>query len=191
MKNTPEMKEKIVNAAIEEFGNKGLKFTMDDIAKNLGMSKKTLYAVYNTKEEMFLDVADYCFADIKKSEQDIMNDESMDTITKIREIMSVMPEKYRDRGLSNLYLLKDKFPTIYTRVASYLSTDWDATIELLERGMDEGVIRRVPIPIIKSMVESTLAEFMGNDVLIENGISYEDAMDEMIDIIINGIKVNK
>jgi hypothetical protein len=41
------------------------------------------------------------------------------------------------------------------------------------------------------MVESTLAEFMGNDVLIENGISYEDAMDEMIDIIINGIKVNK
>jgi hypothetical protein len=139
---------------------------------------------------MFLDVADYCFADIKKSEQAILNDGSMDTLTKIREIMGVMPEKYRDKGLSNLYLLKDKFPTIYTKVSSYLSTDWDATIELLEQGMNEGVIRRVPIPIIKSMVESTLAEFMGNTVLVENGISYEDAMNEMIDIIINGIKAN-
>ncbi len=185
-----ETKERIINAAIEEFGRKGLKFTMDDIAKNLGMSKKTLYSVYDTKEEMFLDVADYCFADIKKSEQAILKDSSMDTLTKIREIMGVMPEKYRDKGLSNLYLLKDKFPTIYTKVSSYLSTDWDATIELLEQGMNEGVIRRVPVPIIKAMVESTLAEFMSDTVLVENGISYEDAMNEMIDIIINGIKAD-
>ena len=54
-----EIKEKIIIAAIEEFGKKGLKFTMDDIAKNLGMSKKTLYNVYANKEEMLLELADY------------------------------------------------------------------------------------------------------------------------------------
>jgi hypothetical protein len=139
---------------------------------------------------MFLDVVDTCFSDIKRCEREILNDESMDTLTKIREIMSVMPEKYRNKGLSNLYVLKDKFPSIYSKVSTYLSTDWDATIELLERAMDEGIIRRVQIPVIKSMVESTLAEFMGNTVLVENGIAYEDAMNEMIDIIINGIKAN-
>jgi hypothetical protein len=56
--------------------------------------------------------------------------------------------------------------------------------------MNEGVIRRISIPVIKSMIESTLAEFMGNTVLVENGISYEDAMNEMIDIIIDGIKLD-
>ena len=66
-----EIKEKILNAAIEEFGKKGLKFTMDDIAKNLGISKKTLYNVYDNKEAMLLALADYCFADIKKSEKSL------------------------------------------------------------------------------------------------------------------------
>ena len=39
---------------------------MDDIAKNLSISKKTLYHVYDNKEAMLLALADYCFVDIKK-----------------------------------------------------------------------------------------------------------------------------
>lgn len=189
VKNLTEMKERIMNAAIDEFGKKGLKFTMDDVAKSLGISKKTLYKVYETKEAMFLDVADCCFADIKRSEQAILNDPNMDTLTKIREIMIVLPERYQNKGLSNLYLLKEKYPVIYARVARYLSTDWDATIELLNRGMEEGVIRKISIPVIKSMVESTLQNFMGNTVLVENGITYEEALREMIEIIMDGIKI--
>ena len=63
----PVMKERVINAAVEEFGKSGLRFTMDDVAKNLGISKKTLYKIYDSKEEMLLDVADYSFADIKKA----------------------------------------------------------------------------------------------------------------------------
>lgn len=188
VRNIAEMKERIMNAVIEEFGKKGLRFTMDDISGNLGISKKTLYNVYDTKEAMFLDVADYCFADIKRSEQAILNDPDMDTLTKIREIIGVLPERYQNKGLSNLYLLREKYPAIYERVAVYLSSDWDATITLLNRGMEEGVIRKISIPILKSMVESTLQEFMGDRVLVENGISYEDALREMIEIIMNGIQ---
>lgn len=189
MKNIAEAKERIINAAIDEFGKKGLKFTMDDIAKNLGMSKKTLYNIYDSKGEMFVDVADYCFADIKRSEKEILEDTSLDTLSKIRKIMAVLPEKYKNKGLSNLYVLNEKFPNIYTKVMEHLSTDWDSTIELLEQGIKEGVIRPVNIPVLKSMVESTYKYFMREGVLVENGISYEDALSEMVDIIIKGIEV--
>ena len=40
MKNIEVTKEKILQATISEFSKKGLKFTMDDIANNLVMSKK-------------------------------------------------------------------------------------------------------------------------------------------------------
>lgn len=188
LNDIPVMKERIINAAIEEFGKKGLKFTMDDISRNLSISKKTLYNIYDSKEAMFLDVADYCFSDIKKSEQEIVNDPNLDTLTKIRRIMIVLPERYQNRGLSNLYVLKDKYPMIYKRVTVYLSTDWDATIKLLEQGMKEGVIRRISIPVIKTMVENTFKAFVSESVLVENGIAYEDALNEMIEIVINGIK---
>lgn len=185
-----EAQEMVLNAAIDEFGKKGLKFTMDDIAKNLSMSKKTLYRIFDTKETMLLALADYCFADIKKSERAIVEDDSLDIVTKIEKIMVVLPERYQNIGLSNLYQLKDKYPNIYKRVASYLSTDWDATIMLLEQGMAQGKIRPVSIPILQAMVENTIQSFMQEDVLVENAIAYETAMQEMITIIMRGIRVD-
>ena len=43
-------KEKILEATIKVFNRKGLKFTMDDIASELSMSKKTIYTVLREKE---------------------------------------------------------------------------------------------------------------------------------------------
>lgn len=183
-----EIKEKIINAAIGEFEKKGLKFTMDDIAKNLGMSKKTLYNVYANKEEMLLELADYCFADIKRSEREIADNPELDIVTKIEKIMVVLPERYQNIGLNNLYQLQEKFPKIYGRVANYLATDWDTTIALLEEGMKQGVIRPISIPIVKTMVEGTIQKFFAEGVLIENNIGYEEALQEMINIIMRGIK---
>ena len=38
-----ETQNRIMETVIEEFNKKGLKFTMDDVAKDLHMSKKTIY----------------------------------------------------------------------------------------------------------------------------------------------------
>lgn len=182
-----ELRERILNAAIEEFGQKGLKFTMDDVAKRINISKKTLYNVFRDKEDMFLAVADYCFADIKKSEQEVLKRTDLDVVEKIEKIMVVLPERYQNIGLSNLYQLKEKHPHVYSRVANYLETDWDATIGLLEQGMKEGKIRPISIPVVKAMVESTIQHFFDSGVLVENGLTYEEGLQEMIHVILTGI----
>ncbi len=183
-----DLREKIINAAIDEFREKGLKFTMDDVTKRLSISKKTIYTVFKDKEEMLLAVADYCFTDIKKSEQELLQNPDLDIVEKIKRIMVVMPDRYQNIGLNNLYQLKDKYPGIYKKVETYLETDWDGTISLLEQGMNEGKIRPVSIPLVKAMVESTISHFFASDVLIHNGISYEQGLSEMIDIIMKGIE---
>jgi len=183
-----DQQEKIINAAIEEFREKGLKFTMDDIAKHLGISKKTLYQAYESKDAMLVALADYCFSDIKKSERAIIDDPDMDVVTKIERILVVLPERYQNIGLSNLYQLSEKYPKIYTRVSAYLSTDWDATNRLIEQGVAEGRIRPIALPVLQAMVESTIQKFFADSILVEHGITYEQALQEMIDIIIQGIR---
>ena len=180
-----------MQSQLEEFGRKGLKFTMDDIAKNLSISKKTLYHVYDNKEAMLLALADYCFADIKKSERAIVENPDLDVVDKIEQILVVLPERYQNIGLSNLYQLSEKYPNIYTRVSAYLSTDWDATNALIEQGVAEGKIRPIALPVLQAMVESTIQKFFADSILVEHGISYEDALHEMIQIIIHGIRVEK
>lgn len=182
-----KQKELILEGTVKVFNQKGLKFTMDDVAKGLGMSKKTIYTVFRDKESMFLAMVDYMFDSIKESERRIVEDASLTTQEKIRTILGVMPESYRDVDFRQLYLLKEKYPVIYKQVEKRLETGWERTIALLEQGMEEGVIRRVDIPIVKMMLEATLEQFFQRDVLIRNGISYMDALNEVVAILMDGI----
>ena len=174
-------------STLEVFNSKGLKFTMDDIAKNISISKKTIYKVFNDKEEMFLEVVDYLFDGIKEAENEVANDDSLSTLEKVRKILGVMPNSYMDIDFRQLYVLKDKYPTIYEKIEERLENGWELTISLIEQGMAEGVIRPVQIPILKMMLEASLEQFFKRDVLVTNKISYQDALAEVVNILVDGI----
>lgn len=48
-----KLQQKILEGTIEAFNQKGLKFTMDDLAGILGMSKKTIYTSFQTRLHCF------------------------------------------------------------------------------------------------------------------------------------------
>lgn len=182
-----EIRETILEGTIKAFNRKGLKFTMDDIAKELGMSKKTIYTVFEDKESLFLAMVDYMFDHIKESENAVVANKELSTLEKIRKILGVMPEGYKEVDFRQLYSLRDKYPVIYERVEQRLKTGWETTILLLEQGMAEGVIRKIHIPILKMMLEASVEQFFQRDILIQNQISYYDALDEVVDILVDGI----
>lgn len=182
-----ELREMILEGTIKAFNEKGLKFTMDDVAKILGISKKTIYTVFRDKESMFFTMVDYMFDSIKESERQILADEGLTTLEKIRKILAVIPEGYRDIDFRHLYLLKDKYPAIYAQVENRLENGWETTIALIEQGIEEGVIRPVKIPIVKMMLEAALEQFFQRDILLRNEISYMDALDEVVAILVDGI----
>lgn len=183
-----ELRETILEGTIQAYCEKGLKFTMDDVAKVLGMSKKTIYTVFRDKESLFLTMVDYMFDSIKESEQRVLADDSLSTIEKLRQMLGVLPDGYKDLDFRQLYLLKDKYPTTYKQVERRLETGWETTISLIEQGMEEGVIRRVQIPIVKIMLEASLEQFFQRDILIQNQIAYKDALQEVVDILVDGIQ---
>ena len=186
-----ELREEILEGTLQVFNQKGLKFTMDDIAKRLQISKKTIYTVFQDKEELFLAMVDYLFDTIKESERKVVEDTSLTTLEKVRTILGVMPEGYREVDFRQLYLLKDKYPRIYRQVECRLETGWEPTISLIEQGIEEGVIRPVKIPILKMMMEAALEQFFQRDILIRNQLSYQQALQEVVEILVDGITTKK
>ena len=184
-----ELKTTILEGTLAVFNQKGIKFTMDDIAKTLNISKKTSYTVFDDKESLFTAMVDFLFDSIKESEEEVLRDDSLNTLEKIRKILGVMPEGYKNIDFRQLYLLRDKYPHIYAKVEERLETGWENTIELLEKGMTEGVVRKVNIPIIKMMLEASLEQFFQRDILIRNDINYLEALDEVVGVIVDGIAV--
>ncbi len=186
-----DSKERILEATIKVFNKKGLKFTMDDIATELSISKKTIYKVFKDKETMFYDMVDYCFDAIKESEAEVVEDTTISTVEKVRRILSVLPEGYKSIDFRQLYELKAKYPKTYLRVEERLESGWENTIALIQQGIEEGEIRPVNVSILKTMIEATVEQFFQRDVLIVNEITYTDALEELVNIIVDGIGIRK
>ena len=143
--------------------------------------------VERTGRPVIVVTVDYLFDRIKDSEQKIVENPEMDTLQKIHTILGVMPECYQDVDFRQLYQLKEKYPEIYHQVEVRLETGWETTIALLEQGMQEGVIRPVQIPILKMMLEASLEQFFQRDILLQNEITYAQALQEVVGILMYGI----
>ncbi|MBR1860837.1 MAG: TetR/AcrR family transcriptional regulator [Lachnospiraceae bacterium] len=191
MKGRSEQQIHILEGTIRVFNKKGMKFTMDDLAKELGMSKKTIYVSYKDKQGLFFDMVDYLFDNISEKKREVVTDGDLTTVEKIRRILGVMPESYSEIDFRQLYMLKDKYPVLYSQVEKRLETGWEETIALIEQGKKEGVIRDVPIFLVKTMLEASLEQFFARDILVTNKISYNDALEAVVDILVDGIAVKQ
>ncbi|WP_022749404.1 TetR/AcrR family transcriptional regulator [Lachnobacterium bovis] len=184
-----ELREFILDTTIQLFKLKGLKFTMDELAKEMGISKKTIYRVFPDKKTMFYRMVDFFFDKIKSEEEEILKNDKLSTVDKIRAILGVMPEEYKDIDFSALYIVRDKYPKSYERIVERLETGWDNTIKLINQGIKEGVVRPIDVTVVKAMLSATIEQFFQKDILVRNDMSYPEALASVVDIICCGIIV--
>lgn len=181
------LKDRILNETILLFNQKGLKFTMDDIAKQLCISKKTIYQIFQDKKALLSEMVDHCFDDIKVSKEEVLASAGEDTVETLKALLSALPERYKVLDLRQLYVLQEKYPQTYTKVLRRLNSDWEPTLQLMKKGMEEGRIRQVSLPVFKTMMQATLEQFFKKDILLESGITYQEALEEVVQIMVNGI----
>ncbi len=182
-----ELKEKIIDAVIELFNEKGLKFTMDDVAKSLGISKRTIYTIVEDKEALFIDTVNTVFDSIKKCEKKILEGE-LDTLDKLRKLLVILPERYQTMNFKQLYALKETYPKIYTKIEDRLETDWDGTFQLIEQAIEEGKIRKINLSVFRAVFTGTIEFYLSRPVLADEGMSYHEALEQLLEILFEGIK---
>ena len=136
-----EMREKIIDTAIEEFTRNGLKFTMNDVAKALGISKKTIYTVFESKQDVLMAIADRYARDFTDMRQEIEADTELDTLEKLERLFCAIPTKYYNIGLSRIFELAQKYPKQYKYLMEAVSQGWALAEQYLEKGIREGKIR--------------------------------------------------
>lgn len=104
------MKEKIIQAALEEMMQGGFKFQIRDIAVRLGISTKTIYQNFASKEEMIGTIVEHCIMDMKASEHTLMQDSSLNLIQKLRQALAILPRGFVFRDLRIIQELRLRYP---------------------------------------------------------------------------------
>ncbi len=181
-----EMYYRLLEAALEAFNEKGAKFTLEDISKRLNISKKTIYTEFSGKQELMATMIDQGFQEVKREEEKIVSHRELSTLEKIRKIVIVIPEAYRNMNFQKIATLQESYPKLYRKIQKYIEQEWDLTIGLFEKGMEEGVLRRFPIPVVKTMIESTMERFLQQQE--QEDFDYIKSLEAMMDIVMKGIE---
>lgn len=137
-------KDKYTAQVFELFKEKGLLLNMEQIAQCLGLTKKTLYNNFNSKQELISTVLDYFYTELDKKIQ-ISSAKSSNAIEAFFDVSVIISSEISKLGT---LLLKDISVYLYPSCPSVFNftdrTNFYSMLvrENMTRGIKEGVYRQ-------------------------------------------------
>ena len=136
------MKKNIILKATELFMKLGFKsVTMDDIAKEMGISKKTIYTHFNNKETIIGVVTDHVFETVCH-DIDAICDLNQNPIQELYAIKKRVMQYMQKEKASPTYQLQKYYPAIYNNIKqrqfSYMQ---QCVVKNLNRGLEQDLYR--------------------------------------------------
>lgn len=131
------MTDKIISKASEMFMTLGFKsVTMDDIAQEMGISKKTIYTHFSNKETIIAVTTDAIFEQVTNDINNICST-NKNPITELYEIKKRVMEHMRNEKTSPWYQLQKYYPAIYSNIKKrQFSFMQDCVVDNLNRGLE-------------------------------------------------------
>ena len=136
------VKQRIIEEASELFGRSGVKsITMDDLARHLGISKRTIYENFKDKESLLIACID-AFQEKSKLFTEKVFLEANNVAEAILVMLQVSAKQAAQRQINMLTDIRKYYPQVYKNHLSRINTDKFHNIEqMIQRGISEGIFR--------------------------------------------------
>lgn len=174
------MREKIIQEVIKNFEIKGVKFTLDDIAKGLSISKKSIYEYFSGKDDLLTSTVDYVFDDVLKQQYDILAS-SMSNVDKLKNMLCVYPSMMQIND-EKMDKFEELYPSIYKHIHRRFVTNWEMTFKALNTCIESGELKVVEHNIFKTI-------FVGLFDSVLNQSNQQDLLRKCIDVIFEGLSM--
>ncbi|EJW18573.1 putative HTH-type transcriptional regulator YvaF [Paenibacillus alvei DSM 29] len=181
------MRERIMKAFIEELQDKGIKFTMDDLARRLGMSKRTLYEHFSSKAELLDTIIEQTLHESDAKTAEIMKDNTLSLLDKMKAVMTVLPNHFELYDNRILEQMKRAYPEQWLKIDNALRDEWEILRNLLEQGMDEGIILRHNAAFIVKVITDAFNSTLDQRFFAKQNISLPDALQSIADMVLYGL----
>ena len=190
---TDQETSRILNYAVNKFHAEGFyKTSMDEIARDLQMSKKTIYKYFQSKEILLEAVAGWLMSESKEHIDSILSSKESVVVkfTKIINIYNSKVLKCSDKWFTDL---KIHAPRLWQKIDEFRTNRiYQVLSELIDEGKNEGLIdKEIPTCVIVSTYNSSMRSMINYKFLYENDISVNDAVNHGMQLLLNGILTKK
>jgi AcrR family transcriptional regulator len=184
-----EKVERILSESLQLFKKYGIRsISMDDISKELGMSKKTIYQYVANKTELVEMVLNY----MREKERTVCIDGDIRQMNAIDILLAVsinVSKQLKDMNPINAYELQKYYPTIYRE---FINKKRDHVYEQVKQnfaqGIAEGIYRNdLDIDLVARLYIQKLIDVHDPEFLSSGNFSIEKVFQVMFDNHIRGI----
>jgi len=179
------VKDKILIAVVPLIKTYGLHFKMIDLARELGMSKSTLYQHFASKELLLEAAFDVVLKELRHEEAKIYNSEATleEKLKATMRFHSKRLEPFQSRIYATLYAT----PSIAKKMHKFNKERIQHLNKLLDEGLDQGIIRPVHRKVFIQLLQMAQIGFLNAQTLDDVNTTYSDVITNVFDIMLYGI----
>ena len=188
-----EVRERIIVESGMLFGKYGIRsMTMDSLAEEMGISKRTIYERFKDKDTLLLEVIKY-YQNQTKEEALRTIDESDNVIEALFRIMKQTVNRVTQMNPLFFHDFKKYHRRVYKEFAHPGDIrDFTITQKLFETGMEQGIFRDdLHMDIVNRALHALFDLFGHDSSLVEAGFDHRDMFEHMIIPYFRGLSTKK
>jgi TetR/AcrR family transcriptional regulator, cholesterol catabolism regulator len=116
--------------------------TMDDVSRDLGISKKTLYEHFSDKEDLIQKVLDQALS-VYQSQMAEIETKNLNALEEMMELYRMIHHMFMDYNPSMEYDIRKYYPTLFLQMKeARRKSIYDTSLRNLNKGKKEGLYRK-------------------------------------------------
>jgi len=183
-----DVKKTILEYSIRYLDKYGCKFSVDEMTKELNMSKRTFYRYFETKELLLMALIDTLTEEVQETMKLHAANETLSTAEKLFRVLTIETNFEKLISYRHIAELEKYYPQVYQYLMSRYELDWCVVEELLLRGMEEGIYKKQSVDLVKTLLQNGMQMLCRGDFLERNSLTYQEALHQTVEIILKGIQ---
>lgn len=192
MKKNKEEKQRILRQAHALFYREGLyKTSMDEVAAELKISKKTIYKYFESKYDL---IKEATFAMLKNSVKDVNTvlSEKTSAATKLSMLLQNYSNEVCQVSEKWIKDMRTHYPELWKEIENFRNEKvYDISKKLILQGRKEKIVSDFPPEIVVEAYAATLRAIVNPAFLLNCNCTMRDAIHHVFNILLHGILTEK
>jgi len=181
------MKDRILQEAALEIRRRGLKFSIRDLAGRLGISTKTLYQHFESKEALVSGLVEQTIFLLREQEREVLADDTLSLERKLYDTLVLLPQGLPFEEIGALRELRTAYPRQWKLYDEYTNEGWDNIRKLFRQGIEEGTLRPFDADQFIHVYVGAIYRLMDYEATGRRGASLRQALGQTVEFLLYGI----
>jgi len=186
--NLTEQEEQILVESFNAMTRDGVRaFTVESLSQDLGMSKKTIYKYFPTKEDLVEKSVALFYYVIEKKLKKLIKNEPNPALQFVK-VMEFVMGHISMISIEKLADLKMRFPAVWKKMETFRLDLRDDFYIILSEAQSQGFVRKdVDIKIIATLYMNIINSTFQPEFFLSNNLAPSDAIQHFLKMVTGGL----